>query len=476
VTTAPPSLLLRDVEVDGTRVDVFCRDGRIAAISPPSGGTAGADVEIDGDGGALLPGLHDHHIHLLATAAALDSVDASGPAGGDAITFAAALRQAAAPGAWVRVVGYDESTAGPLDRWSLDRLAGDRPVRVQHRSGALWVLNSAAVRAAGLDDDGDIHDVGDVDGLERDTSGRATGRLWRLDGWLRSRIPAQLPDLASVGEQLRRLGITGVTDTTPTDDPAAIEWIARAVGTGDLPQRVVVTGGLDLAPDHAPELARGPVKLVLSDHDLPSPPELVEAVRLARERQRPVAIHSVTAESLALAVTALRAVGAVAGDRIEHAAVVLPGLLEELASLGPTVVTSPAMVRSRGDRYLADVDPVELPHLWPCRSLLNADVAVAAGSDAPFGPVSPWLAIDAASTRTTSTGALLGGHERVTPRQALGLFLTPLLDPGGSERRLTPGADADLCLLDRPLWETLETPERTTVVATIIAGRPGEMG
>ena len=63
---------------------------------------------VDAAGGALLPGLHDHHVHLMAMAAARDSVDV-GTAG------LAALRTA--PGDdWVRAVGYHESIAGPLDR------------------------------------------------------------------------------------------------------------------------------------------------------------------------------------------------------------------------------------------------------------------------------------------------------------------------------------------------------------------------
>ena len=52
---------------------------------------------------------------------------------------------------WIRGVGYFESVAGELDRARLDRLAPARPLRIQHRSGALWMLNSAAVDRLGLD-------------------------------------------------------------------------------------------------------------------------------------------------------------------------------------------------------------------------------------------------------------------------------------------------------------------------------------
>jgi len=62
-------LVLRRVEVDGRRCDVLIRDGRVADVGGPFRGTG--DNAIDGEGGAVIPGLHDHHLHLLALAAEL---------------------------------------------------------------------------------------------------------------------------------------------------------------------------------------------------------------------------------------------------------------------------------------------------------------------------------------------------------------------------------------------------------------------
>ena len=62
--------------------------------------------------------------------------------------LAALLREAdasLAPGQWVRAVGYHDTVAGTLDRYTLDALVPHRPVRVQHRSGAEWILNTAAI-------------------------------------------------------------------------------------------------------------------------------------------------------------------------------------------------------------------------------------------------------------------------------------------------------------------------------------------
>src|ERR1700722_14359442 len=168
------SARVRPSTVDITAVRI--RAGRIRECEPGLRPAAGEE-EIDAAGCALLPGLHDHHVHLRGLAPARAGVQVGPEWARSAAELSARLREAGAaapPGAWLRCVGYHESVAGPLDRWALDRLAagtdlgpglpgrGARPVRVQHRTGALWVVNSAAVAALGLDD-GD-----DLAGVERD--------------------------------------------------------------------------------------------------------------------------------------------------------------------------------------------------------------------------------------------------------------------------------------------------------------------
>jgi predicted amidohydrolase YtcJ len=481
-------LLLREVIVEGRLVDVRASDGTITSVGPRLQARRGETI-IDGRRGALIPGLHDHHIHLLALAAAERSVSVGPAVTPDATAFAGALAAAdrsLARGAWLRAVGYHESIAGPLDRWRLDDIVRDRPVRVQHRTGIEWVLNSRGVELTGLDVEapgpsgaadwtGDIPAITDpVVGVERDPDGRPTGRLRGLDRWLRDRLPRERPpDLAAVGERLSRLGVTGVTDATPIDRLEDLAPLADAVATGLLPQRTVVTGGPTLAAAEMPSpLTRGPVKLVIADHALPSLDELVRWVRTAHEQDRPVAVHCVTRTALALTVAALDAAGALIGDRIEHGSVVPPELRRLVASLGLVVVTQPNFVAERGDRYLAEVDADDQPHLYPCRSLLDAGIGVGGGTDAPFGDPDPWLAIRAAVERRTAAGAPLGLREAVSPERALALFLTPPDDPGGEVRRVRPGAPADLCLLDASLSQVLEEPSSDRVVLTLHAGVP----
>ena len=61
------------------------------------------------------------------------------------------------------------------------------------------------------------------------------------------------------------------------------------------------------------------------------------------------------------------------------------------------------------------------PDLYRAASLAEAGIALAAGSDAPYGSPDPWRAMRTASRRLTVGGQLLGPDERLAPRRALDL-------------------------------------------------------
>lgn len=469
-------LVLRDVEVDGRRADVRVVGGVVDQVVEraddrpalpawviEAGVTDGEMIE--GGGGALLPGLWDHHTHLLAAGAARRSV-AVGPEHVDGLPGLGRVLGSAppTPSGWIRAVGYHESAAGELDRTLLDRLGLGRPVRVQHRSGALWVLDSTGIERARLDD---VHD----ERVERGDDGRPTGRVFGGDELLRDRVTSDPPDLRGVGEALASSGVVGVLDATPCSDVGGWRLLADARAGTDLPQHVWVTGAADLADvTPPPPLRRGPVKIYLADHALADLDAVSRSVAMARAAGRAVAFHSVTAASLVLALAALDDHPPHPGDRIEHGAVIPDALVPTLADRHLTVVTQPGFVAERGDRYRVEVDPGELPFLYRCRSLIEAGVRVAGSTDLPFTDPDPWKAIAAATTRRAPDGRALGAAETVDPRTALGLFLGPVDDPGGPPRTIESGAPADLCLLDRPLDEQLPDPTSDAVVATIIGG------
>jgi predicted amidohydrolase YtcJ len=449
LSDAGAAVLIRAAEVEGRRCDVRIADGVIAAITAELLPLPGEPL-IEADGGALLPGLHDHHIHLDATAAALTSVKCGPPAVRD--REALALSLAAAPGAgWLRGVGFHDSI-GQVDRAWLDAHGPARPIRIQHRGGRMWVLNSRAIAEIG----------GGVP---------ADGRLIDGDALVSARLGRVPPDLAALGDRLSAMGITGATDMTPRNGP---EDFARYAGAG-MAQHLLVLGRASL--DAQPPIGRarrGAVKLHYHDHDLPDLDALTGEVARAHAVGRPVAVHCVTRAELFLTLAAIDAAGAHPGDRIEHASIAPDEAVEWIARLGLSVVTQPHFLTERAAEYAREVDAGDRPLLYRLQAWRDAGVRVAGGSDAPFGGLNPWAAMAAAVNRPPGFGA----GEALSPEAALGLFLGHPDDPGGASRRVAVGAAADLCLLDRG-WAAARTDlgavgvRMTLVAGEIAAGGRG---
>lgn len=449
-------MLIRNASVLGTHAprDVRIADGRIVEVST---GLTDGERTLDARGGLLLPGLHDHHIHLAAMAAKAASVQCGPPDVVDEAGLTNALRR---PGSgWLRGIGYHESVAGMLDAAGLDRMVPDRPVRIQHRSGRMWFLNSAGLEMV-------LAKAPPPPGLERHS-----GRLFDEDAWLRRTLAGSPPGFAEVGAVLGSYGITGMTDMSPANDPAMARHFATEQDNGALPQRCLLAGALSLAGMATTDrLCLGPAKLHLHEAELPPHDDSIAFIGAAHAQDRPVAIHCTTETELVFALAAMEAAGAMPGDRIEHASVAPDHLVAEIARLGLRVVSQPHFIAERGDQYRTDVDAEALPWLYRLRAFRDAGVTLAGGSDAPFGDADPWAAMAAAVSRRTGAGHVLGQEEALAPEEALALFLA---DPEDltRQRRIEPGAPADLCLLDHPWVEARERLSAFDVRCTIAGGR-----
>jgi predicted amidohydrolase YtcJ len=426
-------LIQRATLLDGTTTDIRV-GARIEEVQDGLVARPGEGVLYAG-GGTVLPGLHDHHVHLRSAASALDSFFV-GPPGVSTKAQLTQLLSNATPGpdGWIRAVGYHESVAGELDRTALDALVPDIPVRIQHRSGALWILNSAALGRVGLAEHPD-------------------GRLRSADrGWSEA-LQRRETDLAELSRRITATGVTGITDATPDLDAGEMVSLLVAHRRGEFRP-----GPHFLSPG----------KQILHDDrlDLDS---LTDWIADHHGAGRPVAVHCVTAAQLVVTIAALRAAGSHPRDRIEHAAVVPDDNLTDLAELGVTVVTQPNFVAERGDQYLAEVPAAEHAQLWRVASLLKANVRVAFSTDMPFGHGDPWTAMRAAVHRTTPSGAVLNANECVSALTALTMFLGRSDQPGRA-RAVEIGEPGDLCVLTEPPATALAELDAGMVAATVIGG------
>lgn len=456
-------MLIRYVEIDLAPVCVRVTRGRIETIARLLEPRVGETV-IDGDGAALLPGLKDHHVHLFAAAAAIASIDVSSSPNLEDLAERIGGAATSAGQGWVRGIGFSGS-AHDIDRDFLDACAGDVPVRIQHKSGRLWIINSAGLARL-------LEASGEPDPLER-VAGRLTGRLYDDDPWLRSRTRSQVPDLGLIGAEMARYGITGVTDAGHGNDRQTFRALIEAQRSGKLNQDLQVFGGMDLGPDLDREGATvGAVKFHLHDNDHPNPSAFTASIIRAHDLGRPVAIHCVTVADLVLSLSCLEDAGAGVRDRLEHASVIPLELIDWIARLGITVVTQPHFIRERGDHYRRDVEPEERPWLYRVASLKRAGIPLAAGSDAPYGGSNPWASMQAAVDRRTRSGVPMGPDEALSPEAAFALFSSRLDSPGEPAAKLAPGQAADLCLLDRPWAAARRDLGAVAVRLTLKAGEP----
>lgn len=485
-------MLIRNAEVWGHGLaDVRIEGGRIAAIDPPRHGEGNREAVEgasdwtrrpaenplrqplrdwhlpvpgriwDAGGGALLPGLHDHHIHLAALAAKRASVWCGPPEVTTRAQLAAVL---SAPGkGWIRGIGYHDSIMGLPSARELDGLVRDRPLRLQHRSGRMWLLNSLALDTL-------LDKAPAPPGLETD-AGRFTGRLFEEDDWLREALSASPPSFGKVARELARCGVTGITDMSPRNGAQIAAHFAAEMASSSLPQHVVLAGAASLADVTGGPWTLGPAKLHLHENALPDFAAASTFIAAAHRRDRAVAVHCVSEVELVFALAAFEDAGVRRGDRIEHASVAPDTLIARIAELGLQVVAQPHFIAERGDDYLRDVDPRHHRELYRLRAFLDAGVTLAAGSDAPFGQPDPWATMAAAVLRRTPSGITIDPEEALTAEEAVALYLADPVDLT-CQRAIAPGAAADLCLLDRPWGEARSTLSADLVTATWISGWP----
>ncbi|MFI5608891.1 amidohydrolase [Amycolatopsis sp. NPDC051903] len=233
---------------------VAVSDGRIAAVGgdrtvEPFLRTAGEVVDLDG--GLLLPGFGDAHVHPVTAGLERIRCDLSGTTTADAYArIIGDYARAHADHEWLLGGGWamEAFPGGRPHRAALDAVAGDRPVLLPNRDHHSSWVSTAALARAGID----RHTPDPADGrIERDANGEPTGLLHEGAMDLVARVaPADTQEdfdaaLAEAQRHLHSCGITNWQDAwvaVPGGGPSAHEAYVRADRAGTLTARV--TGAL----------------------------------------------------------------------------------------------------------------------------------------------------------------------------------------------------------------------------------------
>ena len=128
--------------------------------------------------------------------------------------------------------------------------------------------------------------------------------------------------------------------------------------------------------------------------------------------------------------------------------------MERAAALGVKAIVNPGFLHQWGDMYLhgwrGDDTAYEELRIIPIRSMLDAGVTVAAGSDYPCAPMSPLMCVQAAVTRGTMTGEVVDEREGIDPLAALRLYTSSaaVVDGRDDIGVLEVGRRANLAVLE----------------------------
>lgn len=454
---------------------VAVRDGRIVAVgaSAEVAREVGPDATVvDLHGRALLPGFSDPHNHFSMTAFEPRSVDCRTPpmANKAAVLEAiAAAAQGAPAGQWIWGLGYsawigDEN--GSLLRGELDEVAANNPVCIMEFSYHACFANSAALALVGIDRDSPDPPGGEI---ERDASGEPTGVLFEraMDlvhhASMRGYMDTFGPDaVAGLIEQnaLRHLshGITSVGDALVM--PESAEAYRLADERGQLPIMIHqmrggpqffevpsdAAAGAYLEDDVSDRLRGGIVKIFM-DPVWPDPAleacrpdgstervgtpyynqeEVDHLVSDAASHGLQVAIHCIGNRAVEQGLNAFeRAMREHPRDdpryRIEHFSYATRAQIERAASLGIVVSHQPPFLYAIGDYFQETIteNGIDAPPV-PYRSLLDAGVTLASGSDYPCAPVEPLLGLYAlVSRRERADGHTIAEEEAIDAMEAL---------------------------------------------------------
>ena len=505
VTLSPRQPYAESVAVRGQTIFAVGKAEELSALAGP------ATRIVDCQGLTLLPGFVDSHCHLLALASSLAGLDCR-PGSVPSIQALKQLVRCRAErtpaGEWVRGYGYDDLALAEErhpGRADLDSAAPHHPVRLDHRSGHAVVLNSAALRLAGIHRDTPDPPEGVI---ERDeATGEPTGLLLEMAGFLRHRLgtsrrTAQWDEgIDRLNRLLLGYGITSVQDAGPENGLERWRTFQELKLSGRLAPRITMMAGgsrLDEFADTGIVFGSGDAQLRLGHAKLmltmttgalhPGIRELEEMVALCHRSGFPVAIHAVEEEAVAAAAEALTNVpspertgqaSGTAGDRIEHCSECPPELVQRVKASGATVVTQPGFIYWNGDRYLRQVSPRLLPHIYAIEALARAGAPVAFGSDAPVIDPAPWPAIYAAVSRTSREGSQLPGARdsgAVPLLAALRRYtVAGACSEGTGDRKgvIAEGNLADMTLVDADLNGV--EPSRLKDIRTVLTIVGGEL-
>ena len=507
------------------------RDGVIEAVGMEALALASlADETVDLDGGHLSPSFADGHAHPL-----LGGLEEMGPqirSCASVTEIAEAVREWAdshPTDSWIVGASYDATLApdGVFDAEWLDAAVPDRPVLLKSWDyHTVWV-NSAALRAAGIDAGtpepalgrivrrtdgspcGTLLEAGAIDLVLRVAPGytldervnalesataryAAAGVTWIQDAWVELEdVPAYLA-AADAGRLSARINLAFRANPQDwTNQPFEFERARHRIQELASPMLTANTVKffLDGIIESRTAFMLAPYTDSPGEAGLPNwePDDLHDAMTQFDALGFQLHLHAIGDAAVRMALDALEEVRHRNGARdrrpvIAHLQVVDPHDIPRLADLGVVANFEPLWACADEVMQLLTIPRLGSPRAqlqYPIASLAKAGIVLSFGSDWPVTGHHPVPGLATAVTRQTADHVPASGwipDERVDVETALAAYTSGVAHQAFAEQewgRLLPGMRADLTLLSaNPMQVQNDGLADIEVLGTWLAGRP----
>ena len=481
-------------------------------------GLKGAKTEIvDGRGLTVSPGFIDAHSHPLVAQEAI-SANVNLRRIADVQTALADQARKTPTGHWVLGSMYDDTKfedGRPLTRRDIDAVVPRHPVFVTHRGGHTAVVNTEALKLAGI---------------SADTPDPVGGKYFREDGELTGKIaePSAMRPFQEVGnwpvvdraarhrsvlltsKSMAAAGLTSTTDAWGQLDDFVAYQDARAAGDMHYRMSFMPFGDTDvykglklarMASGFGDDMLRiGAVKFAAdgsaSERTMSRStpydgrPDDYGILTMTQE-EIDAAVDDAVAHNFRIGIHAngdvaidrvLKAYERVLADwagvnprfRIEHCSLVDASLLTRIKKAGVVPTPFYTYAHYHGNKWLEYGEDM-MESMFAHRSFLDYDIPVAPASDFTPGPFEPMMGIQSMVTSKDSQGRVWGPSQRVSVTEAMrictmhGAYASFEENIKGS---LTAGKLADIVILEKDPHEVdPDSIAGIKVRRTILGGR-----
>lgn len=451
---------------------VAVRDGKIMAVgtTPDIRALAGAGTRVfDLGGKCVTPGLVDSHIHLIYYGrefreGLLDIRFPKARSKKELLQLVETRAKETPKGQWIAGnQGFSMNIGEAPTCSELDAVSSNHPVYLRHNSGQFAVVNSLALKAAGID-----RSTKDPYGgkIGRDpATGKPNGILshYSAENMVHRQIPgwgirSETDRLNEAREGQRRAlaaGYTSAQDVIVTEQED-IDAYRRLANEGELKIRLTMMqylpseqgaqkllplarrlknewltfGGWKLALDGGGGAGTSLMydrNLHIANRSYPYHDQrtLDRIVLQAHRTGLQVAFHATGDRAVDMAINAVEA--ALKANprenhrhRIEHVQFPSRQALERIKRLGMVVSTSPQWIRFNGEAYRQMTNDETMSRFFPLRTMMEMGIPVAFGCDVPATiMIEPKWALLGAVTRLTPKGYTPAPEQCISIRDAL---------------------------------------------------------